>query len=69
MATTTINHALSAPEAEEASLLETVRIYWVMAGAAFRCAASVESGYRPQERDLQLLGIEGIMPLSGQIGR
>ena len=69
MATTTINHALSAPEAEGASLLETVRIYWVMAGAAFRCAASVESGYRPQERDLQLLGIKGIMPLSGQIGR
>lgn len=69
MATTTINHALSAPEAEEASLLGTVRIYWVMAGAAFRCAASVESGYRPQQRDLQLLGIEGIMPLSGQIGR
>ncbi|MBX9934515.1 MAG: hypothetical protein K2Y56_23865 [Methylobacterium sp.] len=69
MATTTINHALSAPEAEGANLFETVRTYWVMAGAAFRCAASVESGYRPQERDLTLLGIEGIMPLTKQIGR
>ncbi len=69
MATTTMNHALSAPEAEGASLLETVRIYWTMAGAAFRCAASVESGYRPQERDLRILGIEGIMPLTKQIGR
>ena len=69
MATTMIHHALSAPEAERASLLETVRIYWVMAGAAFRCAASVESGYRPPERDLRLLGIEGIMPLTEQIGR
>ena len=69
MATTTMNHALSVPEAEGASLRETVRIYWTMAGAAFRCAASVESGYRPQERDLRILGIEGIMPLTQQIGR
>jgi hypothetical protein len=69
MATTTINHALTVPETEGTSLLETVRIYWVMAGAAFRCAASVESGYRPHERDLKILGIEGIMPLTEQIGR
>lgn len=69
MATTTLNHALSVPEAEGAGLLETVRIYWTMAGAALRCAASVESGYRPQARDLKILGIEGIMPLTRQIGR
>lgn len=69
MATTTINPALSVSETAGTSLLETVRIYWVMAGAAIRCAASVESGYRPQERDLRILGIEGIMPLTEQIGR
>ncbi|KQT10002.1 hypothetical protein ASG40_09805 [Methylobacterium sp. Leaf399] len=64
-----MNHDLSVPEAEGASLRKTVRIYWDMAGAALRCAASVESGYRPQERDQRLLGIEGIMPLTKQIGR
>lgn len=69
MATTTMNPALSVPEAEGAGLLETVRAYWTMAGAAFKCAASVESGYRPHERDLKILGIEGIMPLTKQIGR
>lgn len=69
MASTTMNHDLSVPEAEGASLRKTVRIYWDMAGAALRCAASVESGYRPQERDQRLLGIEGIMPLTKQIGR
>lgn len=69
MATTMMNSALSVPEAEGANLLETVRTYWTLAGAAFRCAASVESGYRPQERDLRVLGIEGIMPLTKQIGR
>ena len=69
MATTTMNHAHSVPEAEGANLLETVRTYWNMAGAAFKCAASVESGYRPHERDLKILGIEGIMPLTKQIGR
>lgn len=69
MATTMTNHALSAPEVEGASLLETVRTYWFMTGAAFRCAASVESGYRPKERDLKILDIQGIMPLTNQIGR
>lgn len=69
MTTTTMHHTLSVPAPEGASLLFTVRIYWNMAGAAFRCAASIESGYRPQERDLRTLGIEGIRPLTKQIGR
>ena len=40
-----------------------------LTGAAFRCAAAVESGHRPEERDLAALGIGDVMPGPQYIGR
>ena len=40
-----------------------------MAGAAFRCAAAVENGYKPERRDLAALGIGDVMAGPQYIGR
>ena len=46
-----------------------VTSFVALAGAAFRCAAAVESGYRPEDRDLAALGIGDIMQRGQYIGR
>lgn len=69
MATTTINFPVSTSAARSGRPFETVKTFVEMAGAALRCAAAVESGYRPNERDLKALGINELMSRTPIVGR
>jgi hypothetical protein len=49
---------------------ETVRSFFSIAGAAIRCAAADESGYRPNAGDLKTLGInESLARTDYRLGR
>jgi hypothetical protein len=69
MVTTTYNAAILAPAATPARSFATFRTFIEVAGAAIRCAAAVESGYRPEQRDLNALGISDAMSKTRLIGR
>ena len=43
--------------------------FFTLTGAAIRCAAAVESGHKPESRDLAALGIGQVMQGSHHIGR
>ena len=70
MATTTMNSAVLGAAASSGRSLETVRTVFAIAGAAIRCAAAVESGYRPNTGDLKTLGIsESLARTEYKLGR
>lgn len=69
MVTTTYNPTIFAPVAARGRSFDTLRTFIEVAGAAIRCAAAVESGYRPNQRDLNALGIGEAMSRTRQIGR
>ena len=69
MATTTINSPVLGSSASSGRTFETLRTFIEMTGAAFRCAAAVESGYRPNQHDLEALGITELMSRTPIVGR
>ena len=69
MVTTTMNSSALAPAANRGRGFEAIRTFVEMAGAALRCAAAVESGYRPNTRDLRTLGIEDQLARTSLLGR
>ena len=69
MATTTMNSSALAAPATSGRSFEAIRDFFAIAGAAIRCASAVESGYRPNQRDLKTLGITEALSRAQQIGR
>ena len=69
MASTTFNSAAFAAVPTRARSFATLRTFLAIAGASIRCAAAVESGYRPDQRDLNALGIGEAMSRTRQLGR
>ncbi len=69
MATTTMNSSVLGTATNAGRGFETVRAFFEIAGAAIRCAAAVESGYRPKPGDLKTLGISELLPRTQLLGR
>ncbi len=69
MTTTTINSPVLRASASSGRGFENLRAFFEIAGAAIRCAAAVDSGYRPNERDLKALGISEVMSRTPVVGR
>ena len=69
MATTTMNPSAFAQPATGGRSLEAIRDFFAIAGAAIRCASAVESGNRPNTRDLTTLGISQQLSGGRLLGR